>query len=104
MIAAYHGHELDLNALRRRFSVSLKGTTLKELIEIASRLGLSSRALRLEPEHLRQLRLPAILHWDLNHFVVLKSIGARGVTIHDPARRPEAQLCRGRRSHDGRCL
>jgi ATP-binding cassette, subfamily B, bacterial CvaB/MchF/RaxB len=86
MIAAYHGHELDLNALRRRFPVSLKGTTLKELIDIASRLGLSSRALRLEPEHLRQLRLPAILHWDLNHFVVLKSVGPRGVTIHDPAR------------------
>ncbi|MBV9568446.1 MAG: peptidase domain-containing ABC transporter, partial [Hyphomicrobiales bacterium] len=86
MVAAYHGHELDLNALRRRFPVSLKGTTLQELIEIASRLGLSSRPLRLEPEHLRQLRLPAILHWDLNHFVVLKSVGPRDVTIHDPAR------------------
>ncbi|MBV9521355.1 MAG: peptidase domain-containing ABC transporter [Alphaproteobacteria bacterium] len=86
MIAGFHGHELDLNALRRRFPVSLKGTTLKALIEIASRLGLSSRALRLEPEHLKQLRLPAILHWDLNHFVVLKSVGRRGIVIHDPAR------------------
>ncbi len=85
MIAASHGYEIDLNTLRRRFPVSVKGTTLKALIEVAGQLGLASRALRLEPEHLRELRLPAILHWDLNHFVVLRSLGRRRVTIHDPA-------------------
>ena len=31
------------------------------------------------------LRTPCILHWDLNHFVVLKSVGRGGITIHDPA-------------------
>ncbi len=85
MIAAFYGHEFDLNTLRRRFPISAKGVTLKALIEVASRLGFSSRPLRLEPEHLKELRLPAILHWDLNHFVVLKSVGRSKVTIHDPA-------------------
>jgi ATP-binding cassette subfamily B protein RaxB len=85
MVASYHGHELDLNALRRRFPISLKGVTLKDLIQMAARLGLAGRALRLEPENLRKLRLPAILHWDMNHFVVLRSAGRKQVTIHDPA-------------------
>ncbi len=86
MVASYHGHELDLNTLRRKFPVSVKGVTLKELLQVAGRLGLAGRALRLEPEHLKQLRLPAILHWDLNHFVVLRHVGRRSITIHDPAR------------------
>jgi ATP-binding cassette, subfamily B, bacterial CvaB/MchF/RaxB len=85
MIASFHGHEVDLNALRRRFPVSLKGVTLKDLMQIGTRLGLAGRALRLEPENLRKLRLPAILHWDMNHFVVLRSVGRKQVTIHDPA-------------------
>jgi len=58
MIAAFYGHEFDLNTLRRRFPISAKGVTLKALIEVASRLGFSSRPLRLEPEHLKELRLP----------------------------------------------
>ena len=85
MIASFHGHEVDLNALRRRFPVSLKGVTLKDLMQIAARLGLAGRAVRLEPENLRKLRLPAILHWDMNHFVVLRSVGRKQVTVHDPA-------------------
>ena len=51
---------------------------------IADRLGLASRPLRLDVDELPQLRLPCILHWDLNHFVVLKSVGRGGATIHDP--------------------
>ncbi len=86
MVLSYHGREFDLNTLRRQFPISMKGMTLKELMETASRLGLACRALRLEPAHLAQLRLPAVLHWDLDHFVVLKSVGARRAVIHDPAR------------------
>src|SRR3954468_5949063 len=74
MVASYHGRRTDLNALRRRHPVSLKGVTLRGLIQIADQLGLASRAVRLEPGHLRQLRLPAILHWDMNHFVVLRDV------------------------------
>ncbi len=86
MIAGYHGHEIDLGGLRRRYPVSLKGMTLVSLIEAGERLGLAGRPLRLEPAHLRQLRLPAILHWDMSHFVVLKAVRRDGrVIVQDPA-------------------
>ncbi len=86
MIASHHGHETDLGTLRRRHPVSLKGMTLHGLIELADRLGLSARALRLEPAQLATLRLPAILHWDMSHFVVLVRCRSGGrVTVHDPA-------------------
>lgn len=85
MIASFHGHRIDLNTLRRQHLISLNGVTLKSLIEVARHLNLTSRAVRLEPEHLRQLKLPAILHWDMNHFVVLKSVKKNGLVLHDPA-------------------
>ena len=90
MVAARHGLKTDLTALRRRFSLSLKGATLKTLIQIAEQLGFHARPLRGEVEGLAQLPLPAILHWDLNHFVVLTKVsrGLRGTRyhIHDPSR------------------
>jgi ATP-binding cassette subfamily B protein RaxB len=85
MVASYHGHRIDLTTLRRRHPVSLKGVTLRGLIQVANQLNLACRPLRIELDHLRQLRLPAILHWDLNHFVVLKAVTGRGIVVHDPA-------------------
>lgn len=84
MVASAHGYRTDLATLRGKHSISLKGTTLKHLISIASHLNLNSRALRLEMGALPRLRLPAILHWDMNHFVVLNKVGARKVQILDP--------------------
>jgi ATP-binding cassette subfamily B protein RaxB len=84
MIAGYHGHDLDLNTLRRRYPVSLKGVTLKALMVLASHLKLASRPLRFDLPHIRDLRLPAIVHWDMNHFVVLKKVTAKAVVVHDP--------------------
>jgi ATP-binding cassette subfamily B protein RaxB len=85
MIARFHGHDLDLNALRQRFPTSLAGTSLRALMRMADQLGLSTRALKLELEDLSKLQLPAILHWDLNHFVVLSKVTNSGARIHDPA-------------------
>ncbi len=85
MVASYFGHRIDLNTLRRRHPVSLKGVTLRGLIQVASHLQLTSRPVRFEMEQLKQLRLPAIAHWDMTHFVVLKSSTSRGIEIHDPA-------------------
>ena len=48
-------------------------------------MNFQCRALRLDLQHLVQLKLPCILHWDMNHFVVLESMNHRSVTIHDPA-------------------
>lgn len=86
MVASYFGHDIDLVSLRRRFPPSLKGATLGDVMLMAHRLGLASRALRLELDELGKLRRPCILHWDMNHFVVLKSVSRGKITIHDPAR------------------
>ncbi|MEM0955709.1 MAG: peptidase domain-containing ABC transporter, partial [Pseudomonadota bacterium] len=58
---------------------------LKQLIDIAATLGLSSRPLRADLTALHALQCPCILHWDLNHFVVLKSGNARTAVVYDPA-------------------
>jgi ATP-binding cassette subfamily B protein RaxB len=84
MVASFHGYETDLAHLRQRISISGHGTTLKSLMEMASRLHLSARALRLDSDAVGSLQLPCVLHWDLNHFVVLKSLSARKAIIHDP--------------------
>ncbi len=86
MIASYHGHDVDLAGLRRRFSTSLKGVTLARVMEMAGQLGFTCRPLKLDLDELPQLRTPCVLHWDLNHFVVLKRADKRGIVIHDPAR------------------
>lgn len=85
MVASYHGYRTDLSSLRQRYSVSLKGMSLPHLIQVAGRMGLSCRPLRVELEVLQRLTLPAILHWNLNHYVVLKHVRGDKVTIHDPA-------------------
>src|SRR5437762_7913571 len=72
MVSSYHGHRLDLNTLRRRHPVSLNGVTLRALMQVAAQLKLVARPVRCDLEQLGKLRLPAILHWDMNHFVVLK--------------------------------
>jgi ATP-binding cassette subfamily B protein RaxB len=85
MVAAYHGHHIDLGTLRRRHPVSLKGVTLRSLIKVAKELQFSCRALRFELDNLRQLQLPAIVHWDMDHFVVLKKVTRSHLLLHDPA-------------------
>lgn len=85
MVASFHGYRIDLNTLRRRYPVSLNGVTLRGLMRVANHLQLTGRPLRFELEDLKQLRLPAILHWDMSHFVVLKSVSRKGIIVHDPA-------------------
>jgi len=85
MIAAYFGRHIDLNTLRRDYTVSSRGANLNDIINVANALGLSSRSLRLEPADLNKLQLPAVLHWDMNHFVVLRKINKNTLTLHDPA-------------------
>jgi ATP-binding cassette subfamily B protein RaxB len=85
MIAAWHGHKVNLAGLRQRYPTSIKGATLAELMAVASDLELAPRALRLDLEEMDRLQLPAILHWDLNHFVVLERVGRGRLTILDPA-------------------
>lgn len=85
MITGFYGFDTDMTSLRRRFSISSHGTNLKQLMDMAGRLHLSPRALRAEVDDLPQLQLPCIIHWSLNHFVVLKAIKRKKFILHDPA-------------------
>lgn len=85
MVSGYHGYKIDLTYLRQRHSVSLKGATLLDLMGIADKTHLNTRALRVDLDNLARLKTPCILHWDMNHFVVLKKVSNSGVDIHDPA-------------------
>jgi ATP-binding cassette, subfamily B, bacterial CvaB/MchF/RaxB len=85
MVLGYHGHSIDLPSLRNKLAVSLKGMNLAQLIEAATVFQLSGRPLRLELNELKELQTPCVLHWDMNHFVVLKSVRGNTLTIHDPA-------------------
>lgn len=86
MIACWHGLNTDLPTLRERFTVSPQGMTLQRLMQCASDLRLTSRAVRLGLADLRAISLPCILHWNMNHFVVLHKIRGNQLTLHDPDR------------------
>src|SRR3569623_830477 len=86
MIAGFHGHAVDLATLRSRHPISAKGAGLAQLMEVAAQLQLAARPVRLELHALARLNCPAILHWDMNHFVVLVELRKSGAVIHDPAR------------------
>jgi len=84
MVANFHGFATDLGTMRRQFEPSLRGTTLKSLIAMADAIGLTPRAVKLPLENLKDLHLPAILHWDMNHFVVLEAVANGKALIHNP--------------------
>lgn len=86
MIAGYLGTAVDLVQLRRRFSTSLRGATLRDIASVCAALRLSTRAVRCEASELGRLRLPCVLHWRFNHFVVLKAVRRGHLLIHDPSR------------------
>ncbi len=86
MVASYHGHLTDLIAMRVRLSPSLKGVTLKHISQVAEGMGLAARGVQAPLEALGKLQLPAVLHWDMNHFVVLTRVTGKSIVVHDPAR------------------
>ena len=85
MVAGYFGYHTDLVTLRREIGVSMRGITLKSLMQMSEHLHLSPRPLKLSLDEMRQLKLPAILHWNLDHYVVLSKVSRDKITIHDPA-------------------
>ena len=86
MVSSYHGFVTDLSSLRARFSISTRGVSLDDLMGMSERMNMDAQAMRLELDELDQLPTPCILHWDMNHFVVLKKVKGNKVEIHDPAR------------------
>ncbi len=84
MVANFHGLDIDLGTMRRRFAPSLRGAALKTLIGLADRIGLTPRAVKLPLEQLGNVHVPAVLHWDMNHYVVLERVKGERALIHNP--------------------
>jgi ATP-binding cassette subfamily B protein RaxB len=85
MIARYHGKGAGLRAMRQRFPQTLRGMSIDQLVKSARSIGFSARALRLELEHLPDLKFPCILHWGMSHFVVLTKVRHTEIIVIDPA-------------------
>jgi ATP-binding cassette, subfamily B, bacterial CvaB/MchF/RaxB len=84
MVANYHGLDVDLGTMRRRFAPSMRGAALRSLIGLADKIGLTPRAVKLPLDQLANLHVPAVLHWDMNHYVVVECIKGAKVLIHNP--------------------
>jgi ATP-binding cassette subfamily B protein RaxB len=91
MVANFHGLDIDLSVLRRHYAPSLRGAPIKSIMSVADDLGLTPRAVRSPLDEVPNLNMPAILHWNMNHYVVLERCkpGRKGfrALIHDPAGR-----------------
>lgn len=85
MIANQYGNHISLAQLRSLHQPDTHGMSISDLIRIAGSVQLHCRAVRLEIDELKLLRLPCILHWELDHYVVLEKASKAGVTIVDPA-------------------
>ena len=86
MVMASFGRKLDLNVLRERYPASMRGMSLSWIGGIAEKEGFLLSGYRAPPESLGALKLPSILHWQENHFVVLAQyVRNKRVVIHDPS-------------------
>ena len=85
MVLGFHGHHASLAELRQACAVSRDGASALAILQAARGHGLEARGVKLELEQLDQLPLPAILHWDFNHFLVLEKCSKRWAVLVDPA-------------------
>lgn len=86
MVLAYHGKWLPLEQIRSDCGVSRDGNSAKNIVMAARAHGLKAQGYRMEPEGLRNIALPAIIHWNFNHFVVLNGFKKNKVVLNDPGR------------------
>src|SRR4051812_27556745 len=84
MVLAAYGHHAPLSELRQDCGVSRNGVNATGIVEAARKLGLEADAVRAEVADLQAIPLPAILHWEFNHFVVLENVTNRGAVSLDP--------------------
>ena len=84
MISCHYDHHTNLVELRQKFPSTSRGLTLETIAQYASQMNLSPRALKLDMADLKELTLPCIIHWDLNHFVVLRKVERNHACIIDP--------------------
>lgn len=85
MVCGFYGLDIDLFNFRQRYGSPSQGVTLLSLSKTAEHAGLKSRALSLDLDEINQLKLPCIIHWGMNHYVVLTKVCKSSYIVHDPA-------------------
>ncbi len=83
-ILKHKGSSLSLRDLRSKFNISSRGASLSDLKDISAKVGLITRAMKVDFHELKSLKLPAILHWNFNHYVVLEKVKKNKFYIFDP--------------------
>lgn len=86
MILAFYRKWLPLEVIRSDCGVSRDGSSAKNIVLVARKYGLSAQGFRYEPEELRDVKMPCVIHWNFNHFVVLCGMTRGYAVINDPAR------------------
>ena len=85
MVLDYYGKSVTLEEMRQDCSVSINGVNAKNIVLAAGLHGLEANPVRIEADEAKELRLPAIIHWNMNHFLVLCGFSKKGAIIADPA-------------------
>lgn len=85
MVCSFYGQHIDLFNFRQRYGSPSQGSSLLSLSQMAEQAGLKSRALTLDLNEIKQLKLPCIIHWEMNHYVVLTKVSQSSFIIHDPS-------------------
>ena len=84
MISRYWGKRFNVNQLRQIANVNREGSSLRGLITAAESIGFSPQAVKTDLPHLAKQNLPAIVHWQGNHYIVVYKITPKKVIVADP--------------------
>jgi ATP-binding cassette subfamily B protein len=85
MILTYYGRKTSVSELRTRFGIGRDGTSALGIVKVARSMGMRVRPLSLQHTQLRGKLLPAIVHWEFNHFLIVERWSPKWVTVVDPA-------------------
>ncbi len=86
MVMAYYKKWVPLERLRVDCGVSRDGSSAKAILKVARMYGFDAQGFKVEPDKLHALPMPCIIHWNMNHFVVLTKLTTKLAYINDPAR------------------